>query len=338
MIEASAVFCDALTVTTPLEEWESLPGDMTELLNASSMQLSYRDDGRELWETPDDTGIVRFQRHGKAQVVSVHASGRALARLRSAKLFAEYLHVLASRPHKVTRIDVSADVVCDAPSVLADVLDRGRSGLVSLTRKAVHREAVEFWNSLRPDGRESGTIYLNKKADVGACIYDKRLERYNKTPAEWGDLDERLRYELRVTNGLPTLGDAYCPAPLFFQHMSPSLVPRPEGVAERVHNGFGFSIERSPPPLPAARLKARAESSADLGALCVLASRQGSGGLPYLLSVVRDRYAREMLRLASSGVKGPSAPSVTPPVIFPAAWHSMPPARPSGSEEQPASR
>lgn len=338
MIEASAVFCDALTVTTPLEEWESLPGDMTDLLNASSMQLSYRDDGRELWETPDDTGIVRFQRHGKARVVSVHASGRALARLRSAKLFAEYLHVLASRPHKVTRIDVSADVACDAPAVLADVLDRGRSGLVSLTRKAVHREAVEFWNSLRPDGRESGTIYLNKKADVGACIYDKRLERYNKTPAEWDDLDERLRYELRVTNGLPTLGDAYCPAPLFFQHMSPSLVPRPDGVAERVHNGFGFSIERSPPPLPAARLKSRAETSADLGALCVLAARDGAGGLPFLLSLVRARYDREVARAAKSGVKGPPAPSVTNPAPSETASVVVPLRRQSEPADGPASR
>lgn len=338
MIEASAVFCDALTVTTPLDEWESLPGDMTDVLNAASMELQHRDEGREIWVTPGDTGIVRFQRMGKAGVVSVYASGAALGRLRFAKMYGQYLHVLASRPHKVTRLDASADVACDTPSVMADLRARGRAGLISLTRKAVTPEAVEFWDRLRPDGRTSGSIYFAKKADVSLLAYDKRQERYDKTSAEWDELDERLRYELRVTNGLPTLGDAYCPAPLFFQHMSPSVLPRPEGLVERVHDGFGFSVERSPPPLPAARLKSRAETSADLGALCALAAREGAGGLPFLLSLVRARYDREMAAGASSGVKGPLAPSVTA-VVPPEAAGVVVALRPATEPaDRPASR
>lgn len=311
MIEASAVFCDALTVTVPLDEWESLPADLTDVFNAASLELQHRDDGREIWSTPGDTGIVRLQRHAKAGVASIYASGAALGRLRFAKMYGQYLHVLAQRPHKVTRLDASADVACDAPAVVADIRDKGRAGLISLTRKAVAPSAVEFWDRLRPDGRISGSVYLAKSADVSLLVYDKRLERFDKTSAEWDELDERVRYELRVSNGRPTLGDAYFPAPLFFQHMSPSVVPRPDGVIERVHDGFGFTVERGEPPLPAARLKSRAETSADLGALCALASRDGAGGLPFLLSLVRARYDREVARAASSGVKGPPAPSVT---------------------------
>lgn len=311
-MDASSVFCDALTVTVPLDEWDSLPGDLLDVFNASALQLQHRDDGREIWSTPGDTGIVRLQRHAKAGVASVYASGAALGRLRFAKLFGHYLHVLAQRPHKVTRLDASADVACDAPAVVAAIRDKGRAGQVSLTRKAVSPSSVEFWDRLRPDGLVSGSVYLAKSADVSLLVYDKRLERFDKTSAEWAEIDERVRYELRVSNGLPTLGDAYNPAPLFFQHMSPSILPRPDGLPERAHNGFGFSVERGPPALPGARLKSRAETSTDLGALCVLASRDGAGGLSYLLSLVRDRYEREVSRSQGSGVKGP-APSVTSP-------------------------
>lgn len=309
MIEASAVFCDALGVTVPLEEWETLPGDLTDSFNGAGLQLQHRDDGRELWATPGDTGVVRLQRQARAGVVSLYASGLALAALRSAQVYASFLHVLASRPHRVTRLDASADVPCDAPPVIADVLAKGRCGTVALTRKSVRPEDVDHWSKLRPDGRESGTVYLGSAAaDVRAAVYDKRLERYANTSAEWDELPERVRYELRVRNGLPTLGDAYYPAALFFQHMAPSLVPRPAGLVQRI-DGCGFEIERPEPALPAARLKTRSETSADLGALCALASREGAGGLPYLLTLVRARYDREVARTASSGVKGPPAPS-----------------------------
>lgn len=339
MIDASAVFCDALGVTVPLDEWEALPADLTDSLNGAGLQLQHRDDGRELWATPGATGVVRLQRHGRAGVVSLYASGLALAALRAASVYSSFLHVLASRPHKVTRLDASADVACDAPPVIADVLAKGRCGTVALTRKAVRPEDVDHWSKLRPDGRESGTVYLGSAAaDVRAAVYDKRLERYANTSAEWDDLPERVRYELRVRNGLPTLGDAYCPAPLFFQHMSPSLVPRPEGVVERVHNGFGFEIDRPEPALPAARLKSRTETSADLGALCVLASRDGAGGLAFLLTLVRVRYEREVARAASSGVKGPPAPSETSHAPSEAAAVVVPLRRSSESGEQPASR
>lgn len=311
MIEASAVFCDALGVTVPLDEWESLPGDLTDSLNGAGLQLQHRDDRSELWATPGDTGVVRLQRQARAGVVSLYASGIALAALRQARVYASFLHVLASRPHRVTRLDASADVACDAPPVIADVLAKGRCGTVALTRKTVRPEDVDHWSKLRPDGRESGTVYLGSaSAEVRAAVYDKRLERYAKTSAEWDDLPERVRYELRVRNGLPTLGDAYLPASLFFQHMSPSLVPQPAELPQR-YDGFGFEIDRPEPALPASRLKSRTETSADLGAICVLAARDGAGGLPFLLSLVRARYEREVARLAPSGVKGPPAPSET---------------------------
>lgn len=324
MIDASAVFCDALTVTVPLDQWESLPGDLGDVFNSASLELQHQDEGREIWATPRDTGIVRLQRHAKARVVSVYASGAALGRLRFAKLFGQYLHVLAQRPHKVTRLDASADVACDAPPVVVDVRDRGRAGLVSLTRKAVAPASVEFWERLRPDGRISGSVYLAKTADVSLLVYDKRLERFDNSAREWDGLDERVRFELRVRNGQPTLADAYAPAPLFFQHMAPSVVPRPADVPSRPHNGFGFSVERGVPALPAARLQARVESSTDLGELCLLAARDRAGGLPYLLRLVRDRYQAEVIRASEDGVKGPMAPSRAPSGCFPAAWLDMP--------------
>lgn len=304
MIDASAVFCDALTVTVPFDEWEPLLAETSDVLQGASMELQHRDDAREIWATPGDTGIVRFQRMGRAGVVAIYASGASLALLRSRNMLGEYLHVLASRPHKVTRLDASADVACDAPRAISDLRSLGRSGAISLTRKSVEPEAVEVWERLRPDGQLSGSVYFAKKASVSLLVYDKRLERYDKTFVEWPDLSERVRYELRVTNGLPTLRDAYSPAPLFFQHLSPSVLQRPAGLPDRGHDGLGFTVERAAPALPAVRLKARVGASCDLGALCELARRKGAGGLPFLLSLVKARYEREEARVALEGVKG----------------------------------
>lgn len=327
MIEAASVFCDALGLTVPVDQWESLPAELTDAFSDAGLQLDFRDDSREIWATPGDSGLVRMQRHSRAGVVAVYASGSALARMRLSRAYAKFLYAFAARPHRVTRLDATADVACDAPPVIADVLAKGRAGTVALTRKAVAPDAVEYINSLRPapDSRVSGTVYFGRKsAEVRAAVYDKRLERYAKTSAEWDDLPERVRYELRVMNGSPTLSDAYQPAALFFQHMSPSFFPRPPGLPERVVDGLGFEIDRPPPTLPGMRMRHRAETSEDLGALCALAARDGAGGLPFLLTLVRERYQREVVRLAQSGVKGPAAPSVTHAGFFPAAWLSTP--------------
>lgn len=292
MLDASGVFCDALNVTVPVEEWDAIGEDLRGVFNAAALELQHRDDKSQRWRTPCLGGLVRLERLGHARVVQVTASGAALARLRFVRLFGEYLRVIAQRPHKVTRLDATLDVERPAPAAIAAMRDLGRAGGVSLTRKAVPSDAVEFWERVRPDGLLSGTLYLHKKADVSLVVYDKRLERYDKTSAEWEDLPERVRYELRVTNGLPTLADAYDPAPLFYQHMSPSIFPRPPGLPERACEGLGFDLGPRPsPPLPAARLKARVEASVDLGELVDLARRDGAGGVEFLVSLVRRRYA-----------------------------------------------
>jgi len=311
------VICDHLSVTCPLEHWSSLPDSLSLHLSDAQMELQVSSDHLYLWRTSDGTGMVRIERMSRAGVVSVLASGHALAKLRALGVWGRYLCELAALPHKVTRVDVACDVYAFAPTVIADALAKGRSGAVALTRKCISGQDVESHMSLRPDGLESGTVYFGSKgAEVRAAVYDKRLERYKKTSAEWSDVDERVRYEIRVRNGLPTLRDAYEPAALFFHHATPSLLPRPSGVPDWVPHGDGFSIERSAPHFPAMRLRSRVESSTDLGAICTLAARDGAGGVEFLLSCVRRRYDVELARAASSvGLKGlaPSVAAVAPP-------------------------
>lgn len=316
-----SVFCDALSVTHPLEHWDTLPGALAVHLSDAHMELVSSTDRVHLWRVPESSGQVRIERMARAGVVSVYASGQALAKLRAVNLFGRYLMEIGQLPHKVTRVDVACDVHTDGPSRIADVLARGRCGSVALTRKTVSAHEVEYHDNLRPDGRVSGTVYLGSKhAEVRCAVYDKRLERYRATSAEWDSLEERVRYEVRVRNGLPTLRDVYEPTALFYHHASPSLLPRPSGVPDWVPQGEGFTVERAPPSLPALRLRDRAAASHALGTLCELAMIEGAGGLEYLLWLVRDRYQGEVLRLAQSGVKGPMAPSLTDRGIFPAAY------------------
>lgn len=313
MIAAQQVFCDYLRLTTQLDEWDELNDALALHLSDGQLQLRASTDSLRLWETPSSSGVVRLERLPHIGVVSISASGQSLAQLRSVGAFGRFLLELASRPHKVTRIDVSADMDADAPPVIADALAKGRCGTVALTRKTIAPSAVEYHNSLRPDGRVSGSVYFgDSSAKVRAVVYDKRLERYARADASWDDTPERVRYEIRVANGLPTLKDAYLPAPLFFHHASPSFLVKPADVPAWTPHGEGFEVERPSPPLPAMRLRSRVESSSDLGALCDLAARDGAGGVEFLVSLVRKRYAdAEKARAAPGGVKGPPAPSET---------------------------
>jgi len=320
MLNGRDVFCDSLTVTSPLEHFADLRSLLTHTLSDAGFCVAFATDTVEAWSTvsPDATdtsrfarGLVRIERYPRAGVVAVSASGQVLTALRSLHLLGPYLHDLARHPHRVTRMDVTADdYTVFAPTEVARVRDVGLAGAVSLTRKGIAPSDVSWTFSLRPDGHESGTVNLGKpSANVSLLVYDKRLERYSKTRADWSNLPERCRYEVRVKNGLPTLHDAYEPASLFFHHLAPSLCSVPADVPAWVPRGDGFTLPDRSKRFASDILVSRVQSSPDLRQLCQLAAAGDGlrrdlfnpsgygGGLALLQHLVADVYAQESLRL-----------------------------------------
>ena len=277
-------FCDFLGVTIPAELWDELREDVSAELDAIGMSVEVDQAGSVLWRTPDAIGTVKASRVG--WVWSLGASGSVCAGLRAVGRFNDFLAAIGTRPHRVTRLDVSLDVKTDAAPIVGEVTRAGRAGELSLTRKSVQAKDVTAVTGVRSDGVVSGTVYLGpRRGDVRMVVYDKQHERASRKLPDIGPL---TRYEIRLRSrtGI-TLRDAGDPAPLFWHYASPDFLSRPPGVPEWVPGGSGFEIERSPPMLPAARLLRRIEASAELASLVALARSCGPYGLELMISRIR---------------------------------------------------
>lgn len=280
-----AVFCDWLDVTfspadTPLCLLEGFLLDLGAIV---------RGDGAY----GVGPGVLKVDR--RARFLRVSASGSALAYMRDAGAFLAYLDILASAPHRVTRLDAALDVPRDGPDVLSELHSRYPDGQVSLGRKSL---SVRRFLDVRPDGRETGTYYVGHRsaARATARVYDKAWERLQKA-GESGP--PRTRYEVTVRKDYgATLRDAAEPRRLFWHVASPALLEQP-GDVEPWDSGWGggWRAVDLPDPLPADILGRRVESSPELDLLAGIADRMGPEGRVWL--------ARRLL--ARLGVECPSA-------------------------------
>lgn len=283
------VFCDHLTTTIPADDWDALRAELSPLFDAIGAAVEFDTDRMIQWRA--GAGTCRAARVGA--VVALSATGAFLAGLRCARIFNDYVASIGAHPHRVTRLDASRDVPCDTAPVLAALTEKVSSAEgVHVTRKRVKPEDCTRYVSRRPDGQDTGSLYLGPKhADVRPVIYDKRKERIDAGLADVGPL---TRYELRVRSGVgPSLRDACEPGPLFWHFMAPDVLGLPEGIAAWTPHGEGFALERREPPLPAARLVRRVEASADVAALLALADEVGPGGFDFLVSQLRKLHGRQ---------------------------------------------
>lgn len=286
-----SVFCDFVQVTVPVDGWADLREAVQPVFDAAGLALAYDDNnGDALWRDRD-TGTVKATRRG--QVVALGASGAVLAGMRMLGLLHNYLAELGARHHRVTRLDLSMDVPEDTAPVIARLRDAAvDSEGVKLSRKRVLPQHVTRFVSRRPDGQDTGTIYLGShQADVRLCVYDKRVERIARDMPDVGPL---TRYELRLRTGTGiTLRDAAEPAPAFWHYISPDVLPMRDGVPAWDPQGTGFALQPVDLPLPAARLLARVQASAEARALVELADKAGPYGRAMLFA--------EMTKLVPAG-------------------------------------
>lgn len=229
-------------------------------------------------------GLIQARTRSSSKVTVISASGAALAALRSAGVWVDYLRVLASDVHRLTRLDVALDVLIDAPPLLERLYRRAAAGDLALSRKSLDpARHLSRYLAPGPTGMDTGTVYLGARtAEVRAVVYDKRKERLVKGFADPGPW---LRVELVVTAAMGvSLKDAFAPAPVFWHFLASALegiVVRPVDVPAWVPGGesVGFSLPPRSVVDPVRRLVRRLERSQELRDLCGLASTVRGGSV-----------------------------------------------------------
>lgn len=244
-----APFTDYLNVTTPLDNADAVRGLVAPIVESLGAFEEVEGEGFRFFDprivsgkvqlVPD--GMLKLKPRGRVLVVS--ASGSVLRRLRDRGLFAEYLAVLGSVPHRVSMLHATADYhVPDPPAAIAQVKQASAAGELALTRKRLLPSQCTYLLGSNCDGHETGTVYLGNRAnaDVWAKVYDKRHERLSRGYAEPGSI---VRVEVAVQSGAgATLRDALQPRDLFYHFAGRSLVEVPPDFVEWSPHGEGYVL------------------------------------------------------------------------------------------------
>lgn len=280
------IICDWLDVTFPADGCP-YPDTNRLLLDAGFLVEPARDRSTYRYRPPKPhRGIVVIEHRSRWARIS--ASGGACSYLRQIARWDDYLWCLAgggTLPHTVTRLDAAFDASVDASYVLESLHAR-HGGLVNLGRKSIETSRIL---SVRDDGKVSGSWYAgyNSSAKATARVYDKSLQMLQK----FGEVvPVTTRYEVTAWKGYgATLRDAGAPESIFWHIASPALLQAPEGVPMWQPNTEpGWKSE--PPAFdPAALLKRRVESLAELDALLMVADELGPNGRSYLLHLMQRR-------------------------------------------------
>lgn len=278
------IICDWLDVTFAPTDCPS--PQLNLLLLGAGFSVARTKGGFRLYLPPGGfRGALTVEERSKWSRVS--ASGGVCSALRSLGVWEEYLSVLGSSPHKVSRIDAALDLAVDAADVIASLGKRYPAGRVNLSRKAM---PVTRMLSVREDGRESGTYYVGRDAKAArftARVYDKSLQMLER----FGELlPVTTRFEVTACKDSgATLRDAALPAAIFWHIAAPALLTRPEGVAMWVPNQDQGWVTVPPSFNPAETLQRRVESSAELEAFLQVADAMGPSGRAYLLHLLQRR-------------------------------------------------
>jgi len=223
------------------------------------------------------TGATRGPAH------HVSASGDFLNALRGNNLWAEYLHIVGSVAHTVTRLDVAHDVLCNAPAELAKYRRRVEAGKVQLGRNKLDiQKHYSNVTRINPEGEKTGSSYIGPKSiqTAGLLVYDKKNEQLDRRGVV---IPSTLRYELKLgRKSRVTLKDAYEPDAVFWHYMA-RILPAPDGIPTWEAHGTGLTLPARVTLLPAESMRRQVESSEAVKLLLTLADQCGPYGFQTLV-------------------------------------------------------
>lgn len=278
------IFCDYLDVTFAPDDCPA--PELIQLLLGHDFTVSRDTGGSALYFPPKpERGSLVIQH--RSRFARVSASGGVCAYLRSIGAWDDYLFILSSSPHKVTRLDAALDLPTDGADMIDVFRQRFPTGQASLTRKLLK---MDYITAVRPDGRYTGTVSFGygSAARFRAKVYDKSWEALQKRSEH---LPPTSRFEVTACKDSgATLRDASMPAALFWHIASPALLKAPsEGVPVWVPNSdYHYSL--TPRAFdPAETLKRRIDFSAELEAFVCIADSMGPAGRDYLKALLCKR-------------------------------------------------
>lgn len=235
-------------------------------------------------------GSVKFKPKGQGFFL-VSASGGILERMRDCGVFMDYLALIGSFPHRVTRLHATCDYAVPSPGVvIRAVKSAAAAGEVQLSRKALPASQCKWMLVAGEDGLDTGTVYLGKqeKSDITAKVYDKQRERIDKGFPDPGPI-VRVELSLGSETGV-TLRDAADPAGVYWHYASRTLVQRPEGFPEWSGQAEGFVLPPRRVVGPLERMQRLLESSFELRQLVDLAcAAHGDHAASVLARIFRER-------------------------------------------------
>lgn len=280
------VFCDYLDVTYGPTDCPY--PELNQLLLGLGLKVDFSDNVVRQYSVPlvgpEASGTLRVEH--RSSWAKVSASGAICAFLRASGAWSEYLSVLSGSPHRISRLDAALDLAMDGADLVDAMRRRYADGTVSLGRKAIPTSCLL---GVRADGRESGTWYAGQRtrARVTARVYDKAFQMLSKYGCV---LPPTGRVEITIREGA-TLRDAAEPAACFWHVAAPAILAAPEDVPMwRPNADIGWTGPHREFD-PAALLRRRVETMAELDALLDVADLMGSEGRSYLLSLITRRCA-----------------------------------------------
>lgn len=273
---------DYLTVTVPQDSADQTYKDFMAIVSScGGVQRRVPPDSDWQIFSVGSSGAMKVIPKGDILIFS--SSGDALRVMREKGVYTDYLWSFAEVPHRVTSMDIAHDVSVYTPPVLRSLWRKAHSKTgIHLSRKRVpSKNVVHHVNKGAFDGARTGTLELGgRKSEVHCKVYDKRQERFTNAGIDLGHW--LTRYELTLTSKMGiTLRDAHIPDPVFWHFMREVISPGTDIDPWSPCEG-GFDLPPKVASLPAARLKARLESSAEFLSWVALADEIGPSGRQYL--------------------------------------------------------
>lgn len=276
------MICDYLTVTMAPESEHEIRSELDKILFAIGA-VAVTD---ELFRVGQSGTFRRTARQG---FVALGASGMALQSLRDKSLYGDYLSVLGSVPHRVSKMDIAHDVQKSAPRLLRAIYNRAKKTGVHLTRKKISPDNISRILKPCPWGDDTGTVYLgSRKSEVHCRVYDKRFQIFCSSAIDIGH--ELTRYEVSISfKAGATLHAAHSPDALFWHYMGDILPTPANAPVYSPGQDIGFVSPPKTELAPGEILKRKIADSPEIGLLLKLADDCGPNGLDFMLSQIKKR-------------------------------------------------
>lgn len=286
---AGVPFCDYLNLTLPAHALEPIRSQLDYLFEMAGMSsfdsgITYQLDG--------NSGAFKIKTNSR--YITLSASGGILQHFRDLRLFNEFISILTEYPHKITRLDATADYfVSYAPDFIKTIKNAAMASKIDLTRKALDpKKDVKVFMGLNEQGDETGTVYLGNRIthSVYAKVYDKGFERQSKGFTSTAQLI-RVEFTLKADTGI-SLRDVHNPENVFYHYAARSLVTPPPHFTGWFPNETGFVMPKQQDLFtPAGKILNIFKFSVDFGkAFRIAVKSYGDEALSVLISQLKVAY------------------------------------------------